>query len=197
MARVCHRVSVPGGGVALITVEQSGDPNAPCDFCVRTKTQAPKKHETLCDFPVHKGKDTKRYTCSKKMCGECGYPMGMRKDVITGELVKAFDLCPAHTVFVHTHGIEQKLVALLLEGTLTSHKVALDLVDGFMLSDVRNSALVAARKFMPKGLVDWHEFYTERAAMYEYESGMPRAEAERRARADAGPRPNPTPEKKR
>jgi hypothetical protein len=196
MPRVCTKVTLPDGTVALVTTSSSVNPNDPCDFCVKTKTQQPRVHQALCDFPIHKGKDTKRYTCSKRLCNECKYPLGIRVDKGDGvEISSDLDLCPIHAVFVHQHQLEARLLPLLKQTDLASHRVALDLVNQHQLSAL-SARPSTDRKFMPKGLVDWHEFYTERAAVYEYEAGMPRDEAERRARADAGPRPNPTPEKK-
>ena len=45
--------------------------------------------------------------------------------------------------------------------------------------------------FRAKDLADWEEYYSERAAIYEYLGELSRAEAERLARRDAGEKPKP------
>jgi hypothetical protein len=184
MARICTRVKLPDGTVALVTTEQRGNPNEPCGFCVKTRDKQPAKHTALCDFPIHKGKDTKRYTCSRRLCASC-----------TFSPAEGVDFCPTHAVVVADHGLTARLVPLIKDSHPHAHKVALDLVDQVLMMVA--SSPETQKRYMPKGLVDWHEFFTERAAIYEYEAGLPRAEAERRARADAGLRPQPTPQKER
>lgn len=186
MARRCHKIMLPGGGVALITVEERGNPNSPCEFCVQTRDKPPAKHEVLCDFPIRRGKGAKLYTCSRKLCKPCALTHG------------DLDFCPTHAILMADHSLTARLVPLLDNGKdREGHRVALDMIDQVLVTSVRERKTEPERRFVPKGLVDWHEFYTERAAMYEYQANMPREDAERRARADAGPRPLPTPEKKR
>lgn len=179
-------VDETGKVIGRVCMESSVNPNEPCEFCTHTREKPPAKMAVLCDFPIRKGKGTKRYTCSRRVCAGCKIKMGGPGDDL--------DLCPVHAVFVADHMLEARLVPLLKQATLASHGVALDMIEGFMLSDIRERQ-PTDRKFMSKGLVDWHEFFTERAAIYEYEAGMPRSEAECRARADAGARPKPTPQK--
>lgn len=175
MPRICTKVSVPGGGVAIITTSTNVHPNEPCGFCGN-------KHDVLCDFPIHKGKDTKRYTCSRRVCKGC------RMFFDEGGKV---DFCPIHGVQIHEHQLAPRLVPLLLAGDAQSHKVALDLIDQTLGTKTAPSAIVLSWvPFKAKDARDYDEFFTERAAIFEFEGGHPRRLAERMALALAGDRPN-------
>lgn len=163
MPRVCTKIPLPGGGVAIVTTSTHVNPNDPCGYCGT-------RHAVLCDMPIHKGKDAKRYTCSRRLCARCAMKIG-----------ENLDFCPPHAVLIEDYGLAAQLDRLLREGTTHSHKVALDLVDQVSLE------LPAA--FRPKNGLDWFEYFTERAAMFEYEAGYSRPAAERRALALAGEAP--------
>lgn len=160
MPRVCTRVTLPNGHVALVTQDVK-NPNAPCGFCNL-------KHAKLCDFPL-RGKRVRR--CSKRLCDGCATALGSE-----------LDLCPQHAVLVEAHQLGARLVPLLAANDVRSRDVACDLIE-------QVAGIVLPPAFRPKNLADWYEFFTERAAIFEYEGGLVRAEAERRARALAGERP--------
>lgn len=160
MPRQCTWVTLPNGTRALVTHDVK-NPNAPCAFCGA-------KHQKLCDFPL-RGKAVRR--CSKRLCNTCATALG-------GDL----DFCPPHAVLVEDHQLGARIEPLLMANDTRSRDVAADLIE-------QVCGVVLPPAFRPKNMADWQEFFTERAAIFEYEGGYPRVEAERRARALAGERP--------
>src|SRR5262245_33918093 len=156
MPRVCNRVQLPDGSWVIVTTSTNINPNDPCGFCMKRT-----RHEKLCDFPIHRGKNTKRYTCSARLCGAHGELLGGN-----------FDLCPPHAALVAHYQLGPRLLPLLQQATIQAHQVALDLI---------GAAAGVLR-------ADWWEFFTERAAIAEYEGGATRAEAEALAWALLGQR---------
>src|SRR3972149_2120037 len=98
MPRICTKVAMPGGGVAIITTSSSISPSDPCGYCILLP---PKRHEVLCDFPIRKGKDTKRYTCTRRLCE--AHKTTHKIHRVNGDL--QIDFCPAHQVLLEDHGL--------------------------------------------------------------------------------------------
>lgn len=177
-------MTLPDGTVALITQEV---PNPrPCAFCGRLT-------DVLCDFPL-RGKKKGR-TCSKRSCERCSSKIG-----------DDLDLCPIHTKLIADHGLGARLSPLLGDDNPEGHAVALDMIEqviGFDTTPVaftpRSHTLTAehhpgfpagwANPRVIPAIQDWNEFFNERAAIFEYEGGLSRADAERNAMALAGPMP--------
>lgn len=160
----CTKFEVPGG-IAIVCSRGSNRARA-CAFCGASVRQY-----VLCDFPL-RGKKAGA-TCSKPACTKCATSIGADKD-----------LCPPHARYAREHGIEKLLgspkVAELVEDDFGGD-VALDLAE-----QEGGAGYVPPRKF--RDLADWTEFFTERAAIGEYERGMSRERAEAEARELAGPR---------
>lgn len=160
MPRVCKRVTLPNGSVALVTYDVK-NPNAPCAFCNQM-------HQKLCDFPL-RGKAVRR--CSKRLCDGCATTLGSE-----------LDLCPQHAVLIEDHQLGARLKPLLDVNDPRARDVACDLIE-------QVAGIVLPPAFRPKNVADWREFFTERAAIFEYEGGLPRDVAERKASALAGEMP--------
>ena len=185
MARRCLPLTDATGKVIGHVTVDVRNPSAPCDFC---RSVTPKVHARLCDFPVHRGKDTKKYTCSLRLCDDCAHSANAEGTI---------DFCPVHTLLVRDNGLGPRLIPVLAQEGLDAHKVALDIVDEMLLitRPARPKIIPKIDRTVtpgwPSGRRLWMEYFSERAAIYEYLGEMSRAEAELRALADAGPRPRP------
>lgn len=157
-------MEMPGGGVALVTVEAPR--RQPCAFCGVLS-------DTLCDYPLRALKK-KNHTCSKRVCKGCVTSIG-----------KNLDLCPVHAEFCEQHGLGARIAPLLDEENADGHAVALDLIEQTVGVELSRPT----PNWTPRDLADWREFFRERAAIFEYDGGFPREIAERKALAIVGPRP--------
>lgn len=148
---------MPGGGRALVTVEQPA--KRPCAFC-GTWTHG------LCDFPLP-GKSANR-TCSKRVCDRCA-----------NEIASDVHLCPVHAQFAREHGLERELGTLLVQKN--GIPIALDLV--LQRSSHAGDALPIAHKSQMSRR-HWIETFVERAAILEYDGGLSREEANKIAHGE-------------
>src|SRR5688572_15458157 len=168
----CTKISI-GDGVSVTLCTRGSPSRAPCGVCKQAR------HTKLCDFPL-KGKKLGK-TCSRKLCDRCVVNVGPDRDLCATHALIAKEL-GVDTIFADPHPFAGQVVADAVEerGALAVGDNPKEATANFERPE---------RDYVAKDRADWEEFYSERAAIFEYVAGDSRQVAEAKARELAGPRP--------
>lgn len=165
----CERVEFPDGkGVAFICSRSGPRKRCSVPGCDAWSTK-------LCDYPTP-GPKTPNRTCSKALCERCTKHVGEDRD-----------LCPPHAKLVEDAKVPAELLA---DPEPHAMSVAKDVVE--LATQPESGGQKPPRQpkpFKARDRADWLEYYTERAAIGEFEGGMDRTLAEYQARDLAGAPP--------